>query len=354
MVTLALAFALGSPDFQLLEAKMSGHFIAVEVHTSNGKPHMFLLDSGSNESYVSNEIASDSERKHDEAVVRLDIGGAQVIANAEPVDPKKIPVAIPGLPTEGVIGMNLLRQVQLDIDYSAKTVKARFGDALSWAGAGFTPVLMSKDPDSLFTIPAQIGDRHLRLCVDTGATAMVLDSRRVDLKDYDKLPSTKLHTFNGQAETNRFLIDSMKLGEQVAPWMIAYSHPWPTSDDGTIGTAQLGSSRVVLDFPGACIYLERPDQMSEAAERILGIPVRVDASGLRFKDNLPSGFKSASGAKIVAVRWLKSDIFLSALQGKSPDSRKTLVEAFKAMRELGLVTTEHDGQKELVPMQVRD
>ncbi len=354
MISFALAVASSSSDFQPVETRMSGQFIAAQVHTADGKSHWFLVDSGSNESYVRRTVVSDSERKHDVAVVRLDIGPNRVFANAEPVDPAKISTSVPDLPTEGVLGLNLLKQIQLDVDYDAHAVKARFGGALSWAGQGFVPILLQRDADNLYTLTGKVGATAVRLCVDTGATALIFDSARVDLSRFQKLGASRFGTFGGPELSDRFLVDSLTLGERDYSWVIAFSRSWKSSDDGTIGTGELGGSHVILDFPGSCVYVAKPDQLSQAAARLLGIPVVVDANGLRFRDGLPSKFTSSSGAKIVAIRGMRADSFVSALKGSGPDARKTLLEAFASMRTMGLVTTERDGQRQLVPMMVED
>jgi|GEM_PF-5486357 len=355
IISLTLAVLLNqAAAFQPIVTKMSGCYIAAEVHTKDGKSHMLLLDSGSNESYVSDSIVSDEERKHGEAVIRLDVGPTQMFAVAQPVPDAKIEASIEGLPTEGVLGINLLKQMQLEIDYDAQIVSARYGGALSWAGKDYSPILMERDPDNLYTVAGQVGEVFVRLCVDTGASAMVLDSGRVKLEGFQKLSSAKLRTFSGAPESSRFLLDSVKLGDQSFPWMVAYSQIWNSSDDGTIGTDQFGSPRIILDFPGSCLYLAKSNPVSEAAQRVLGLPVQIDGNALRFRDNLPERFRSSSGAKIVAIRSMSADTIVAALEGKGPEAAKTLASVFSQIRELGLVTTERDGQRTLVPIQVQD
>ncbi|HTQ09458.1 MAG TPA: aspartyl protease family protein [Fimbriimonadaceae bacterium] len=355
LTSLALVLALRQQTgFYPLTIKMSGPYIAAEVHTKDGKSHLFLVDSGSNESYVFDSAVSDGERRQGQAEIRLDVGPTQVFALAEPAPAAKIATSIAGLDTEGVLGLNLLKQIQLDVDYDADTVSARYGGPLSSPGAGFSPLLMGKDTDGLYTVAGQIGSAHVRLCVDTGASATVLDSSRVDLSAYQVLPSAKLRTFDGGSDAKRYLLDSVKLGDRVYPWMVAYSRPWKTSEEGAIGVDQLGSGHLILDFPGACVYLAASDPVSDSARRVLGLPVRVEGDSLWFGDNLPDRFKSSAGAKIVAIRSTKVADVVAALKGSGSKDAKTLADVYTSIREMGLITTERDGQRQLVPLQIGD
>lgn len=354
MLSLPLALLVQTADFQPLDVVVSGAYIGARVRTTDGKEHLFLVDSGSNASYVSQSAVVEEDRRRGSSEIRISVGDAKVFGNAEPVDAKDIQAIVGGLPTEGVLGINILRQLQLEIDYDARSVRARYGSALSWAGPGYSPLLMDRDPDNLYTVTAQIGGKSVRLCLDTGASATVLDPKKVDLSGFDTLPPFKIRTFKGPIESPRYLIESMKVGDGTVPWMIAGAQPWKNADDGIISTAQLGSPRVVVDFPGGCVYVSKPDPMSEAAARILGLPVKVVGDGLSFRSDLTGYFKSSSGAKIVSFRGIKSESIVAALRGHGPHASRALVDAFVSMRAPGLVTTERGGQRQLVPVQVAD
>ncbi|HVT13656.1 MAG TPA: aspartyl protease family protein [Fimbriimonadaceae bacterium] len=356
MLSVALSILCRSADFQPVSAKMSGLYVGLEVRTSDGKDHLFLVDSGSDDSYVSSSAVAETERKKDRTTVHIDVGPTQVAAIAFVAPPDKIPASIGGLQTEGVLGLNLLQRLQLEIDYDSEEVQARCGSALPGAGPGYVPYLMDRDTARLFAVTTELRGKSYRLCVDTGATALVLDSAKVSLDGLQPLPPSKIHTFGGTAESQRYLIDSMKLGERETPWMVAYAQRWTESDpdDGAIGTAQFGGSKVILDFPGSCLYVSKSDAIGDAASRILGLPVKIDAGNLSFRENLKGIFRSSSGAKIVALRSFKAESILSALKARGAEARKTLVDAFTAMRAPGLVTTERDGQRQLLPVQVDD
>lgn len=355
MLALAIALFIRPADFQPISATISGLYVAAEVHTSDGKDHLFLVDSGSNESYVSRKALSKRDQTRDRTEVRLDIGPTQVSATAFAVTPDQIPASIGGLSVEGVLGLNLLKQVQLEIDYDVQTVRARYGSPLPGV-PGYAPFLMDRDAAHLFAVSAEFAGKVVRLCVDTGATALVLDSGKLALDGLQSLPSSKIHTFGGASESQRYLIDSVKLAGREIPWMVAHAQHWRENDpdDGAIGTAQFGGSKVVVDFPGSCLYVAEPDSASDAASRILGIPVRIEAGNLKFRENLTGIFRSSSGAKIVALRNFKAESILAALKTRGAEARKTLVDAFTAMRAPGLVTTERDGQRQLLPVQVDD
>lgn len=355
MIALALALLSLPADFQPISVKMSGFYVAANVRTSDGKGHLFLVDSGSNESYVSRKALSERDQTRDRTEVRLDIGPTQVSATAFSVPSDQIPASVGGLPIEGVLGINLLKQIQLEIDYDGQTVRARYGSPLPGA-PGYTPFLMDRDAAHLFFVSAEFGGKNVRLCVDTGATALVLDSGKVILDGLQALPSSKMHTFGGTSESRRYLIDSVKLAGREMPWIVVHAQPWkePDPDDGAIGTAQFGGSKVVVDFPGSCLYVAEPDAASDAASRILGMPVKIEADNLKFRENLTGIFRSSAGARIVALRSFKAESILGALKAHGPDARKTLVDAFTSMRAPGLVTTERDGQRQLLPVQVDD
>jgi predicted aspartyl protease len=354
MICLALALLIPQATFQPIDAQMSGLYIGTQILTSDGKRHLFLIDSGSNESYVLKTAVSERDRTRNSVEVRFDVGGTQVFGAVEPVDGSRIPVAIAGLKPEGVLGLNILKQVQLEIDYDAQTVRARYGPALNWAGPGYSTLILNKDADNLFTVTGQIGSRAVRLCVDTGATTLVLDSKKLSLKDFQKLPSTKIHTFEGSVEMDRYLIDTMKLGDKAVPWMIAYNHPWPDSDDGTIGSSILGGSKVVLDFPGSCVYVSKSDPIGDAASRVLGLPLKVENDELYFRDLVPDYLKPWAKAKVLALRRLKAADLLAALKGQAPTASETLLSIFTAMRSPGLLTTVRNGKTELVPLQIEE
>lgn len=354
MISLALSLLLVQADFQAIPVRMSGGFIAAEVHTSDGSPHWFLVDSGSNASYVAKTLANDSEIKHGDMQIRLDVGKAQVFGAAEPIDAARIPVGVGGLKTEGVLGINVLRYLQLRIDYDEQTVLARFGPALPWAGPGHDTLIMNRDADNLYTLSGYLGGRAIRLCVDTGATALVLDPKKISMEALTKLTPTKINTFGGTLAADRFLIDRMKLGDVTSYWMIASKQPWSNADDGTIGTTLLGSSNVTIDFPGSCVYVGKSDPMSQAASRILGLPVQVEDTGLRFRDRVPESFRPWAKVKILAVRRTKPSDLVLALKDESAQGAKTIAEIFGEMRTPGLLTTERNGKRELVPITIED
>lgn len=354
MLSILLGFAAAQAEFQPVSAEVKDNYVVFQLHTSDGKDHPFLVDSGANASYVLKSAISDHDKPRRETEVRLDFGKTQIFGNAQPVDPKNIPATVGRMKIEGILGINILRQIQLEIDYDARTVSARYGRPLSSPGPEYWALLMDRDADGLFTLRSQFRGKSLRICLDTGATALVFDPKKVDFTAMTNLSDSKLSTISGQIDTQRYLVESLSFGDHTADWMIACKHKLEDTDDGTIGASLLGGSKIVIDFPGSCVYVSATDPIGQAASRILGFPVEAAGNGIRFREKVPDYFKPYATLPILAVRRTKAPDLVSALKSHDAAAIEKLVKTYSEMRSWGLITTERNGKPELLPLQVAD
>ena len=82
--------------------------------------------------------------------------------------------------------------------------------------------------------------------------------------------------------------------------------------------------------------------------------MQIAGEGLRFRDSVPDFFKPYASRSIVAFRRVKAVDLVSALKKQTPEARGVLTNVFTTMRTPGLITTEQNGQRELVPLTIED
>jgi predicted aspartyl protease len=351
----ALATLASGPQFGPIDASLHGAYVFANVLTLDNKAHHFLVDSGSTTTFVSKAILTPAEQKRKNYPLRWNIGQSSLSVNADLMEAKDLPI-VDGTAVEGIIGVDALTAIQLEIDYSARTVQARFGAALA-AVPGTERVALRPDSEGLWTVDGSIGDQRLTLCVDTGATTLVLDKSKMQLAGMHMLPASKIHTFDGLVETDRRLVESMRVGPIDLYWMVACTQPWSDADDGVVGTCVF-SSKVVLDLRGRALYyspLTADDRIGRALERILGLPVRPDGGGISFRDSVPPLFGHWAGAKLLRAHGIAPGQLLAAVRREQPKALETILDAFRVMREDGLITTTlPNGTTELAPMKIED
>jgi predicted aspartyl protease len=361
MVLAALAAAIVSGhdvEFSRLPARMAGLYLVADLRTRDGKTHPFLIDTGATRSYASAAIMSTEDQKRKTATLRFNLGNAEVLVEAVPIEPQNLPHSAELTKVEGIIGLDVLGRLQLDIDYASGTIQARRGGSWVRPQQDMDRVGLNADAHGLYTVQADIGGKQIPLCLDTGATALLLDTKRVDVTSLPKLPPSKIRTFEGLIETERRLIETMTIGTRPVHWMIASTQSWSGVGDGVIGTAMLGSKRIILDFPGRALYLAKRSQeqeMDASAERVLGLPVQIRSGGLWFRDDVPLFLKRWSRARIVALRRMKAEDVVAALRKEPANATEMIIAAFKAMRSPGLVTIAlANGEKEISPLRIED
>jgi hypothetical protein len=352
-MTLLLAFCVAArePQFERLPSHFAQPYVTVDVLTADNKTHPFLLDTGAVDSYVLDTAAGANGKR---VAIRLGTKKTAINGEARVADASRIPPKIGSQPVEGILGLDVIKNLQIAIDYSAETVDVRLAMSPAPAPENSYSVPLTRDTDRLYTIPVSIGPKWANLALDTGASTLLLNFKKLQLPESQaKLPTSRVRTFDGPVESERRLLPSFSIGHSSLGFVVASASPWANSDDGTIGTSGLGSSRVMLDFPGRTLYfgIESPEaQIAGAASRILGVPVRL-ANGVLVFGGLANRLGSLAGAEIVAVGQVKGADLLAAIRDGDAEGAAA---AFRAIRQPGMLTIRRAGKIELLPLQIED
>jgi hypothetical protein len=155
---------------------------------------------------------------------------------------------------DGLLGLDVLRETNLSIDYEARTVT-------------FGPVSHSNDPIPFYrglpivTVPLMVQGRSVRLLLDTAAKDVLLYESR-DLRRFSMSRTGEvkpIRHIGGRFPSERVKILQIALGQSRWKEMSAFlvkGVAREESPDGVLGPSALGLKRLHLDFMRGLISWE--------------------------------------------------------------------------------------------------
>ena len=261
-------------DFVEIQGNFQRPYFLVDVLVGGHHIRSFVLDSGwAHGSVLSRSVANElgirGNATHCQLLLKngtkLDFV-AQVSDQVSTVNSQR---------SDGTIGLGLLSKLQLLLDYQNGQVWCRntkrplsydeaalaLASALEPAGIPhITETSMRQISSGAYTVPVQIGTSRCEGTVDTGATALYVDPKRVKRWGLPKLVDIDINTPFGNESGGVFMASTLRIA--------GYSHLWPVirtslnePETGvTVGASYLPSQLLVLDFPGRKLYFKPPIQ----------------------------------------------------------------------------------------------
>lgn len=155
---------------------------------------------------------------------------------------------LPGYQIDALIGLDLLRQTNLHVDFVAKTITLGLKEHYESA-TPFYPKL------NFVLVRLFVQERPLALELDTGAEDLVLFKRRVQgqLEEKRTGETKRMNHIGGQVRLQKVLLCNVQMGvthwkERTAFFFDAPEGAYPDGLDGILGVASLGLKRIQLDF----------------------------------------------------------------------------------------------------------
>lgn len=272
-------------ELPLYRNPISADKIFVEARLADGKPRMFLIDTGSALSVLSRSVALELDLALEPRAGSLvGIGGSTSWSGAQldslrlgpyTVRDLKVAVGVTGVPAQvgivplaGIIGNDVLGQFELSVDYPGGTMQlARPGEsvipdtavALFFNGQHpFVKTTLTARNDAGLTVKQPV-----LLEVDTGARGLLL--RGVSHQRLEAASSQGSDTLSGVGSAHPFTRPTLRVpvaelpigGVVIDRGLIAtwIDHDRPTRRHapelpGLVGYAALKNHRVILDYPG--------------------------------------------------------------------------------------------------------
>ncbi len=238
---------------------LSGHLVIVQGTICDQKELSLVIDTGASRSVIDSQIARKlhlackpktvtvygSRRKIDTATISAITVADRLFAD---VPVMVADLTLPGrehmVHIDGLIGLDLLRQMSLSIDYESKTVA--FGRVVH------SPVSCAYY-DKLPFVPVflDVGGRRLTLRLDTGAAHLVLYQNRAVGRVAVKATGEKreVQSLDGKLRLRGAEISDVKMDETHFDSLPAYLLDRRVSKgepDGILGVAALGLRRLTL------------------------------------------------------------------------------------------------------------
>lgn len=263
---------LGPPELPLVEVTINGT-----------GPYRFLVDLGSNVVIVRRSVVDASgmevlvEREGTDIVRAEAIGlgdGAVVYRGV-------VMGSYDELDVDGVLGYNMLRGDDLAIDYPERTLELGPG-----VFAGGAPSMEYEVEGRLPYLPAQVGERTVRLNLDTGATNwIVFPEAWVSWLPLAAPPVDGPMLHNNQTGVSRNRIAQLAVDLVVGAHVIRRPVVFlePEVDDAWLGSALLSDSRIELDTRTQRVRIMARGELRAPAYRTVGISLDPARAGRPFR-----------------------------------------------------------------------
>lgn len=264
------------PGMADLHARFYRQMIAVPVRVTNtGKEELFMIDSSSPDTYY-----RDASKPHG-TFIRWQIGKETILAPAKPPDDPMPPKAQSGIDIAGVIGCDVLSQIDLEMDFAHRRALAR----IPKAGEQLRPAI-----DKLVTVPLVAeadGTYSLLMGACGGPKALFPLNTASDFVSVPSLASAgnTLATWHSPLVTlDSKITVKWVLSKCITLGTIQYKL-MPIADIGEaqVGTSILGDD-VLIDFPSHTLVIVGPKTSDNATlSRALSIPVSTEGTKLRLE-----------------------------------------------------------------------
>jgi hypothetical protein len=241
----------------------------VEVSINGAGPYRFLVDLGSNVVIVRRSIADAAGMHVLMERPGTDIVRADEVRMGDVVFSSVVMGAYDELDVDGVLGYNILQGDELALDFPARILElgpaafAEGGPAMEYVVEGRLPYL-----------PAHVGDRAMKLNLDTGATNwIVFPEAWISWLPLVAPPVPGPVLFNNQTGATRNRIGQLAVDLVVGPHVIRRPVIFfdPEVDDAWLGSALLADSRVELDTRAHRARIHARTELRAPAYRTLGI-----------------------------------------------------------------------------------
>lgn len=266
----------------------------IECEAGGSQRGSFLLDTGSNVSVISSDLAStwnlktrpatlvdtvetsESIPQYESALIdQLNASGARIL-ESEFVVLKKLPADV-----DGIIGVKTIRRGTLLIDASNRMANLMREENLSnylqrkYPSAQWTKLPVHWRGAGVFFLELNVAERKLKMFVDTGATATALFPQTVESLALPKVATTKTRAQTIDDDSlnvkDVFRLEGMELGE----WVVDFEcDPTLNADmiadgfDGILGFDVLRHVPTIFDLGHDLMWVMNPPTGLEHRIRI--------------------------------------------------------------------------------------
>jgi len=242
------------------------------------KEHLFLVDSGSPVSMLSPELATRAKAKGQRLRVGLRVGSQELRVTPDVGAAGTMARVFGRRTVEGILGMDVLSNLQLLLDYRDQTIKVRLGvpltlgeasSSLSAPLAGVHRIELTQTPAGFCTVQLRTGGHELHPVLDTGSGCTMANLRRLVGARIWEVGTTQTTLWNGKRDVLAYLVQSMSADHLELPWVLAIDVPQNIDvGDGAITPARISPGIALIDFPGRAMYFVKKGiedrQVSEA------------------------------------------------------------------------------------------
>jgi predicted aspartyl protease len=260
---------------QTIPVKIYRNFLVVAEGQLGGvtEPQNFVIDTGTSPSVLNERVIRQMGLATAEstisglgktvttrAAVVPEIGLGPIVAKAMPVrvrDMSRVERDL-GITIAGIIGLDVLSRSSFRLDYGSKQIE--FGDEVAEGGDG---IPVSVDVNLKVAVAAvRIGERTVRMLVDTGSDRMVLLGGNFSEAGWLTLRNTSqtaASLVDPKMELRVFSAPDIRFGEQHFSKDQAYWVPGAADPlfDGLLGVRALGFQGVAYDRASGTVYLQK-------------------------------------------------------------------------------------------------
>lgn len=255
----------------------------VPITFRDSSQRFFLVDSGSTRTAVSKNVARALNLGEDNddrpQPIKLTVCAEEVIVSqVEIADLSAISEAF-GMDIDGIVGVDLLRDLTIDIDYGRRIVTVANSDSFLYQGGGIVvPVSTSRGVVSLCTIQTNTSQEHgIAVLIDTGSNVdiMLQDAHLARFVEFEELIASTAHakeriyrTMFSELRTREIALHKFTFGglsfhdvrAEVAENLSTYQ--------GVMGAGRLSQFRLILDCLRSRVILEQPDTLPNSKVKL--------------------------------------------------------------------------------------
>ena len=255
VLALAAQSSADEPQIEVPIKLLGGYRVIVEGSVGVGHRLNLMIDTGAEYSVVDNAVARRISLTIIPQEVKLRAFGRETAVHRAIVPGLKVgPIAasfpclsadIPYGGVDAIIGLDLLRRFDFTLDYKAR--KMVFGKSPPMEDR-----LPFESESRLVIVPIMVGDRTLRMSVDTGVDGICLYERNGQGWMAGQTSAVQLSVVHlgGETPGRQIWLSHFFLGS--CEWMglrAAVLRPAQSLDrDGTLGISALGLARIHFDF----------------------------------------------------------------------------------------------------------
>ncbi len=248
-----------NPNSNIVPFSLHGHLVVITGAVGDQEDLRLVIDTGASRSVIDSRVANRMELVRQPKTVTVygtrrsfEIVTVPFIALAGRLFPDvSVAVADLSLPDrdevvhfDGLIGLDILRQTSISIDYEARTVE--FGGCVH---SGVSCAYYDKLP--FVPVILQVGGKRMTLSLDTGAAHLILYQKRAEGRMSIKATGEKreIETLDGKLKLRCAEVTDIHLDETHFESLPAFLLDRRVSEgepDGVLGVAALGLKRLTL------------------------------------------------------------------------------------------------------------